>query len=940
MTPPDDDEEKPDPVATQVFRRLLSTIVADGRPQWELASPYLLRHAAEHAQEAGVLPFLFRDGEFLVHGHPRAVLNAVAGINNSGRSTLLPVYRTSLATHVRASAPHRRQILAVDALRHGHDGLARSLYNPPGAPALPWQCRWATSSTDSLARRAVLIGQTGPIRGVALGRVGHEVVAVTVGAGRVAHVWNLLTASQVGVLRGHVEPLTAVAVGRDATRSLALTGDEGGKVWCWELPIRKARYHYALGGDAVRCLMVDAVDDRLIGIAGDDGGRIRLWDVANETTLHTADLGSPVRWLVPGGYDDQPLVVAGSESGAVLTVDLLSGVVNRIVDSSTSPMTALECSSLRGEPVVVTAYQDGTATARRLDDGDVLTLLKGSPGSMSALCVIENGPFTVVITGGEDGHLRLWDLDEGWFLGTMFGRHDSRVTAITWCADQRRPTRAEPVDDPVPVMLDLLTRPRAFSGLQGLVALSVSADKSLRTWYPYTLLPLQAFAAHTGAVTDIKMDNVHGEPVAITASDDGTAAVWDPLTQRARSKRPQHPQPVDMLASRRIGGRVLVASGCGDAVIRLFNATEGKQFGRYEVGAEPLSAIGLGDTANGPVVVTATLGGTVTARFVADGKPLWRENAAATHLEVGGTGPHSVVGLLADDTVTFRDLETGTGHPAGFGTLSEVSTFTFGWRNNEVVVAAGHHDGITTVWTPWATTPIHTFAHPEGQAVVHVAMRSTPGSPVVAAQYSDGAIWLWSLKSGYPVILTSTAAPIATRLLVGEAKNDTVVLATHNDRIQVWDANGEFALWLPDTVGAATMVDSALMVAFDRELALFVPDGEDAPPDGAQPGTTKPLRLRRQRWSRPALAALVHLDTEPLNAKALKDKLPKGTSSTILRATLQKLVKHGLVEWIHTVEPDGSTAKLYALLPAGRELVAGLGVNKVRHLAPRARFRR
>jgi hypothetical protein len=156
-------------------------------------------------------------------------------LDSEHRSQVIPIYRASLAKHMGTDTLQRGQILAVDALRHGHDEIAWQLYNPPKTPPLPWQCRWSTASNISLAQRAALIGQTGPIRSVALGRVRHMPAAVTIGTSRVASVWNLMRGTQVGVLRGHREPLTAVAVGGDETTTLVLTGDAGGAVCCSDL---------------------------------------------------------------------------------------------------------------------------------------------------------------------------------------------------------------------------------------------------------------------------------------------------------------------------------------------------------------------------------------------------------------------------------------------------------------------------------------------------------------------------------------------------------------------------------------------------------------------------------------------------------------------------------------------------------------------------------
>lgn len=154
----------PDEVAGEIARRLLDALPTAGTGagagrQWNLAEPYLLRHALQHAEAASMQAELASDGEFLVHADPTLAVPLLIS-----RDTGAPATRTLSAFIDKLAGlipEDRRFALALAAVRHGDAQTAQRLANPPGLPPLTWQPVWASgrevatpsSDLDDIIRR-------------------------------------------------------------------------------------------------------------------------------------------------------------------------------------------------------------------------------------------------------------------------------------------------------------------------------------------------------------------------------------------------------------------------------------------------------------------------------------------------------------------------------------------------------------------------------------------------------------------------------------------------------------------------------------------------------------------------------------------------------------------------------------------------------------------
>ncbi len=209
----------PSLLAITLYERLLQSIppTDDGRPAWQLADPYLLRHTAQHAAKANRAGELLLDPEFLIHAQPDTVSAILRKATTQSGLLNAAVYRHSYDVHRGLDSLERRQILALDAVRFHAVELAAEL-----ARNCDWQPLWATGTQVSSANTAVLSGHTETVNAVATAVVGGRPVAVTACDDHTVRVWDLATGRATVVLRGHTETVnaaaTAVVAGRPAGR--------------------------------------------------------------------------------------------------------------------------------------------------------------------------------------------------------------------------------------------------------------------------------------------------------------------------------------------------------------------------------------------------------------------------------------------------------------------------------------------------------------------------------------------------------------------------------------------------------------------------------------------------------------------------------------------------------------------------------------------------
>ncbi|MGS2588752.1 WD40 repeat domain-containing protein [Streptomyces hebeiensis] len=846
-------------VAGLVLDRLMAPIREDGRPRWDLASPYLLRHAAEHAAESGRLRRLFADYEFLVHARPGPVLRFGALLEAGTPVPALSLYRASLVEHIAAEPHARRDILAVDAARHQWPDVSQVFYHPRHAPPSQWQCRWSTASNISFALRGTLAHDS-PVESLAAGTAEDRSFAVTAARGdRAAGVWDLASGTRLRVLPGHAAQLTAVAIS-DSSRVVALTAAKDGTLRCCNPLSGETLWQAAAHDGEVHGLQLHELRGVQIVITHGGDGTVGIRD------LETGEIRMVFTDVPPGGrlgvaVGDMDDMIAYVGQGQLLSLDPRTGMECFRKPLNIGKITGIAPALTGPGPAVVITTADGRGEVWDLLDGRPTSVFEGPPGSMDSLTVLDAGRGSVAVTGGRDGTIRLWDLERGGRPLRQLTGHLGAITDLVVCdapathegdkpnglfPDIQAVTHTARVKPRVTPDSEGRRRSGLLESLAGYALLSASDDRTLREWSMADGSLRQTFSAHTDRPRTITVTQIAGSPVAVSAGQDNTARVWALDDRRVRTAgRVTYPIPISSVSLSRVDGRLLIATGCGDERLRVVTASDGTSEGNHLNGTGKLTAVALGSTPEGPVAVTATDDGKLTARRPATGERLWQcapcsePDGPVTALAVGGSRRHPLVLSLDSSDGGRLRVHSLTGgrtlnHPMQGLRCEAVAT---GRIRRKPVAAVARHDGTIELWNLNPGAPRRTLTG-GGEGVVTIAIGTTPTGPLVAAGYEDGRVSVWDAETGRRCCLL-TAIPVQM-IAVGTSHGRPVVITADPSRttLHFWDVEtGDIhtVVTLPEAIGALSLAEGILAVGYGRELAVFSAANDPGPWDDAQP---------------------------------------------------------------------------------------------------------
>jgi len=454
----------------------------------------------------------------------------------------------------------------------------------------PFDARVLTASGDGTARLwdtatgaelAVLRGHDGAVRSAVFDRSGTRVL--TASFDKTARLWHAASGAELVKLRGHYLSVQGAVFDPSGTRVLTASEDRTSRLWD---PTSGAEMAVFRGHEGpVTSAVFDPPGTRVLTASED--GTSRVWDAATGAVLTV--LRGHGRKVSTAVFDvSGASVLTASRDSTARIWDTASGPELAVLRGHTGPVSSavFDSSGVR----VLTASRDRTARIWDSRSGTQLAVLRGHEGWVSS--ALFDPSESRVLTASDDGTARLWDVAtgneqavlrhyKGGINSAMFDSSGMRVltgsndgTARLW--DAASGTEVAVLKGHKGPVNSAIFDP------SGERVLTASQDSTARLWDSASGTELAVLSGHKDPVLSAAFDP-SGEQV-LTASGDWTARLWDAATGAElvmlRGHGPEHSRAAFDRRGAGVsavfdpsGTRVLTASEDGTACV--WDATTG-----------------------------------------------------------------------------------------------------------------------------------------------------------------------------------------------------------------------------------------------------------------------------------------------------------------------------------------------------------------------------
>ncbi len=420
-------------------RALLDLAGEAGRRDWAVASPYLRRYLAGHAEAAGLLGELIDDPVYLTYADPDRLTRELNAVDRH-RHPLAQLY-LRVAHRLSEMPPNQRaEVLLESALRDEPRLVGRL----DRLPDLVWR-GMASSAPPRLFHRT-LPGHTSPVSTIGFARTAEHDLLVS-RSGAAVHVWDLESGERLQTHNRLRTQLLPAAVGTTGTTAVIALAEAAG-IGCWDvltgqrvgLRFRPAVSVHGLvfglvdgqaviavaDGDGVdlvrpgadsplrriptgrpRCVaMTDTGGRALLATVGDIAAGV--WDAETGSRLGALPVKGAATCVAIRACQDGPEVAIGYRTGEIDYWQPADGQTRSLAGHGDQVLGLAFSSGPSGERLLVSGGADGTAalwdpaTGRR-------RLLQERAGKVAVTAACDAGGNGVVATGSNDGDLRLWE---------------------------------------------------------------------------------------------------------------------------------------------------------------------------------------------------------------------------------------------------------------------------------------------------------------------------------------------------------------------------------------------------------------------------------------------------------------------------------------------------------------------------------------------------
>ncbi|MFJ8081746.1 caspase family protein [Streptomyces sp. NPDC096205] len=701
----------------EALRALVPADPLSGARDWLAAHAYVREHLATHAAAGGMIDALLSDADFLVHAVPAALLRALESVTTDAGHQAARIYRASAAVHAQAGPRARRQILAVDAARHGDARLAGRL-----ATEGAWRVAWASGSLVHAAHRATFRGHEELVQQVSCIDVDGRPTAVSVDDDGTVVTWDLLEEREISridldlgwlasvhcldvdglphaavgaadgtvlilslddlavraVLAGHTRYVTQIAHFDHAGERHLVTASYDGTVRTWSL--RAHEQTGVLDGrdgrdaelSAVVCLLHDEVPHAL---TGSSDGHLRLWNLADRTLTAALDTGEAVRSAHCFQLDGRLYALAGNEWGEVTMWDVRAEeFVAQLLRPHTEATTPIASSVLSGVPHALLGCDDGTTRVWNLATRTEVAVISGHTYAVHSVAGVDLKGRPHAVTCSGDRTVRLWDLAAALTAERPVGHRDwvDEVALIEW-EDGRRlavsgsrdytvrlwdaATGTEaghvPVGTGWPRWLDLIE-------VHGRTYMGIGHTDGAHLWD----LENQAaeFHAWKGTIGEAAFVSVRGAPYALLAPRGDAPDLWDVHQRQLLWTLTESEHWSSVAVCHDIDGRTLLLVGSRLGHVDVWDFDKAERVACLEGHGDQVAALATAPVHGRPHLLTASWDGTIGVWDLLD---LSRRTVLRAHTDRVSTisrfdvdgRPYAVTGGW-DRMVLTWDLET------------------------------------------------------------------------------------------------------------------------------------------------------------------------------------------------------------------------------------------------------------------------------------------
>ncbi|WUD70694.1 hypothetical protein OG937_02855 [Streptomyces sp. NBC_00510] len=725
--------------AERLYQRLMSCVPRDvaGRTQWHLVAPYLLRHMAQHALDAGCVDALLEDASCLQYCDPHSLANVLTHVRSDQARLNAAIYRVSSGVHHRLSPTERGQILALDAARFGEEPLRRKLLSGSG-----WRVLWATGNQVSTALIRTIMTDASS---VVMAKVHGRPHAVAPSNNHSVGVWDLATGAQTHTLTGHTDVVIGVAVVELKGRPHAVTASYDESVRVWDLATGNQAATLTGHTDGIRSMKVAELNGRPHAVTSSHDDSIRVWDLTAGTHIRTL-VGATQEALVLAvvELDGRPYAITTSLNGPVRLWDLTAGTETSTLFDQTCGVHSLEVAELNGRPYAVTASHGEPVQVWDLNTGaHFRTLASEGRTGESVVAVAEIDARPLVITTGDDNAARIWDLTTGTLTHTLTGHTHVVGAAAVTDLDGRPHAVTASYDGSVRVW-DLAPgseKQTSYGRILSMGLLSVAElegkphvvtagrSGSVRVWNMVTGTESFQLTGHSDEVRAVAVTELDGRPHAITGSADGSVRVWNMVTGTESFQLTGHSDEVRAVAVTELDGRPHAITGSADGSVRVWNMVTGTESFQLTGHTGMIHSLAVIELSERPHVVSTSRDESIrvwdlatgTQAYELAGRVNWIHAVAVA--EVGGE-PHAVIASV-DKTVRVWGLTTGAYFYSLTGHTDRVTAVATARVDGHVHVVTGSADGSIRVWDLTAHTHLAKYRLPAMVSAVSVTSDAT-----------------------------------------------------------------------------------------------------------------------------------------------------------------------------------------------------------------------